>query len=134
MFIKCISDNNRDMFYLPDFNKLDDIKEYADKNMPIKCFKVKWSRKRTIFIKEDYTSVYLYLSNYLHYYKINGYLMLEKQYEKIHNGLCEQCKNYSFSYGCLDIYKKEENTDNCLNYDKRIKNTFRDWIRSKIGL
>jgi NTP pyrophosphatase (non-canonical NTP hydrolase) len=133
MIIRCETQNDYDRFYIPDKNSLDELKEYAENNMPIKCYKLGCRSKYSIYLEEELKEVYLYLNNYLHYYNVLGYLMTEDEYEKIQEEQCKKCKNYSYNWGCNNCYEKSKN-DICLNFEEEIVVTFKQWIKNKIGI
>jgi hypothetical protein len=131
MLIRCESNNGSDEFYIEHFIKDDYIKleHYAKYNMPIKCYKLGWTSKGSIYLEKDLKEVCLYLNNYLHYYQIYGYLKNNEEYENIHND-CLMCGNYDRSFGCQSFYKEFKNSK-CLNYEDKIYISLWDCIKNK---
>lgn len=133
MFIRCETDNHYDRYYLPDINELIDLKVYADTNMPIKCYKVDYRYLNNVYLEEDLIEVYLYLNNYLHYYKLYSYLKTIEEYENILEEQCSLCSDYKHNWGCQSTYKENKN-NKCYNYKEKITVYFWDWVKDKLGI
>jgi hypothetical protein len=132
MFIRCESDNGSDRFYLPNFNELDELKEYAENNMPIKCYLLNTRHCYSIFLSDEMTPIYLYLNNFLYYREIyNLYLMTTKEYNNLYLEQCQYChlKNYDFGLQC--IYEKDDDLK-CINFKKEF--SFIEWIKNKLSI
>jgi len=93
---------------------MEELKEYADKNIPIECYMLHGRSMGSIYIKDDMTFVHLYLNNYLQYYEIDGYLLNQKEINYIHKNICKNClySEYNYDLDCRYIKDRE----GCKNY------------------
>jgi len=133
MIVRCESQNdNRDYYIINDANNLDELKNYADKNLPIKCLKISETKLRRIFLDIG-IEVNVYLNNYLWYSDVTSYyyLMSEDQAEEIEKANCTNCYNNTEWAGCFRGYKKGEGMK-FFNYkEKLLKNArkgFFSWL------
>lgn len=131
MLIRCESNNNSDDFYLPEFNSLDEIKEYANNNIPIKCYKAFYVEGNgQVRITNEMRVTYLYLNNYLHYYDITKHygLMTRETYNKASKTYCSKCKykNINRFWGCQ---YPMNNDGTCGCYEKCFE--FKDLFKRK---
>ena len=135
MIVRCESQNdNRDYYIIKDANNLDELKKYADKNIPIKCKKIRWTRLRKIFLDTG-IEVNMYLNNYLWYSDVTDYyyLMSEDEADEVEKVNCTDCRNNTDWGGCFKGYKKFEGIK-CENYKEKPKKTrkgFFSWFRNK---
>lgn len=133
MIVRCESQNdNRDYYIINDANNLDELKEYADKNLPIKCLKISETRLRRIFLDVG-IEVNMYLNNYLWYSDVTNYyyLMSEDQADEIQKTNCTNCLNNSNWAGCFLGYKNNKVDMNCVDYEqpsKKVNKGFFNWL------
>lgn len=137
IIIQCETSNAFDLFYIPDKNTLDELKEYAENNMPIKCFYIYNFEKRYIVEYDTLKEVYLYLNNYLYYKDISEHctLMKEIEFNNFHNNQCNLCykDDYNYGLGCsLDIIYDSINGHRCNNFRKKKVLKFIEWIKNII--
>jgi hypothetical protein len=131
MIIGCETQNDCDRFYIPDKNSLDELKEYAKNNMPIKCYYVNRIRKRCIVIENNLKEVHLYLNNYLFYKDISDYyiLLTQKEFDNFYSSQCKLCYKNKYSCSLRCNFDPGDNFK-CNNYEKIF--SFREWIKSKL--
>ena len=120
MFIRCETNNKWDRFYIPNIETMKDLKEYADKDMPIECYKLTFNHFGDIYFKEENQLVHLYLNNFLYYKQIEISMMSESEWELLYKNNCKNCTHNS-SYHCRFEFTLE---DNCKSFKKQI--TFKD--------
>lgn len=113
MIIRCETNNDWNRFYLPDINSMQELKEYADKNIPVECYMLGGRHRHSIYLEEDMRFVHLYLNNYLQYYEITAYILTEEKLDKINKTVCLNCYN-NHDYDLCCKYIKEEL--GCKNY------------------
>lgn len=129
MLITCVTSNGyENKFYLPSINSIDELKEYADKNIPIKCFEAYHMTCNDVFIKEALKECYVYLNNYM-YYKVTDdkyNVLTYKENNFLVKTYCNNCSNTN-SYGCLKFYNKSEDLS-CKNFEKCF--SFKEWFKN----
>ncbi|GAA4879190.1 hypothetical protein GCM10023310_69150 [Paenibacillus vulneris] len=121
---------NYERFVIPDVNTIDELKEYADKNLPIKCFRMGSRHKSAIYIEEEFETVYLYLNQYAFYKQIHPYIMRKDEFERLTVTQCTTCALESRDYGWYCSFKNSES--DCSNYEKKIYWSLWEWIRNKL--
>ena len=107
---------------------MEELKGYADKNIPIECYMLHGRSMGSIYIKDDMTFAHLYLNNYLQYYEIDGYLLNQKEINEIHNNVCKNCLYNEYNYNLDCIYIKDG--EGCKNYFMTPENMFMYYAKS----
>lgn len=119
MIVKCEAQNRIDYFYIKDCNSLDELKDYAKNNIPIKCLELWYQSFSDVYIRDKAKEVYLYLNNYLYYTDVSNkyYLMFQKEIDDIYYTQCKKCKYRDDVLVCK--YKRDGNFNQCLNFKEK---------------
>jgi len=114
MLIRCETSNNYNRFYISNINTMQELKEYADKNIPLECYMLDGRYKHSIYLDKEMTLVHLYLNNYLQYYEIYGYIFNQEELNNVHKTICCNClyNDYNYDLNCEYI----KNDIWCKNY------------------
>jgi hypothetical protein len=130
MIIRCETNNDYNRFYLPDITTMEELKKFADKNIPIKCYMLGGRYKYRIYLIDDMRLVHLYLNNYLQYYEIRGYIFDEKELDELDKNICSNCKHNK--EGCSFTCEYEEVDSGCKNYQEKQMSKFKKFISKLI--
>jgi len=118
---------HENIYYIENVNSLEGVKGLADQGLPIKCYKVDGAINfRTLFDKDAFKEVYLYLNQYCSFREYKGltYFSDKKTINEFWETVCYSCR-CKYSFCC----KYERDGFKCKNHKKESYWKIRDWLK-----
>lgn len=111
-----------DHYVLPEMESIEQVREYARKELPIECYSTFYIHKRNILEADCFRKCFVYLNNYISFSDVTTtyFTMFEDDVKRLQKEKCNTCKNKDNIFGCSIGYKQGEELIDCLNYEENI--------------
>ncbi|GED72318.1 hypothetical protein BRE01_60200 [Brevibacillus reuszeri] len=127
LLIEC---DGYDRYLVKEVDNLDELREYSQKNLPIKCYELGHRYKKGIYLFEELFEESVYLSNYKSVYEISGLLMDDQEFDELENSVCLNCKwcesTFRATWECKYIPLED---GSCKKYEEKILSKIKKWMK-----